>query len=320
MKLNNEGINIFKIYLQQVKSAALMENLKGDMFKASSKASRQELQPRTGKIQKEQDLVDHVKALMKVGVVMDLSKDIIRGTAKSNTSQYSDYNISQRRHDALQENWSTMLFRGHKVLDPFSKTGDSKAVGDKVYWAKSPQTALLYSTMNSQWGTSGQQYTNILQKAFGQQANSGNQTQYKIGYFSIAKPKHPDQLHWYNNFGVEDKQAGYNMQGWENRKQNLQQNFPVRDVTSKDIPYQKQFEFNPEYANYIRKYGQLTYPHSSNKVVSDAETALSQSEVAGVRTYIVFNLDYGSYKLIPIAKIKQLDPELYSVLMKDSLQ
>lgn len=319
MQLNNESVDIFEIYLQQIKSVALMENLKGDMFKAPSRVSGQKLQPNAKKIQNEQDLVDHVKDLMKAGVVMDLSKDIIRGTAKSNTSQYQDYNISQRRHDALQENWSTMLFRGHKTLDPFSKTGDSKAVGDKVYWAKSPQTALIYSTMSSQWGTSGQQYTNILQKAFGQQSNSGNQTQYQIGYFSIAKPKHPDQLQWYNNFGVEDKQAGYNKQSWENRKQNLQQNFPVRDVASKDISYQKQFEFNPEYANYIHKYAQQSYPHSSNKVVDDAETALSQSEVTGVRTYILFNLNYGSYKLIPIAKIKQLDAELYNILTKDSL-
>jgi len=113
------------------------------------------------------------------------------------------YALIQRKDEELEEQWSTMLFRGHKVLDPFSKTGDSKAKGDLVYWAKSPGTAAIYSRNISDWGTEGQQYLNILQR--NSEGRGDSQIKYNWGYITIAQPKDSSKLRWYNNFGVEDE-------------------------------------------------------------------------------------------------------------------
>lgn len=304
-------------FLQQ-----LNENLRGDLFKpVASRTNRQNINTNVDQINNMQELAERIKAFFKSGVVMDLNKAIKRGNVKSDNPNYKDYDVSQNRKSALEENWSTMLFRGHKNINPFSKTGDSKAEGDKIYWAKSPETALIYSQNQSSWGTSGQQYVNIIQKAFNpENIRHAGQTNLKIGYFSIAKPKNPNTLIWYNNFGVEDKKQGFNKQDWESRRDYVNTKFPIKNLNNDEINYSDQFnKFDPQYAEFIKKGYSPYRRYEGAKVSSHPETVLSPNEVTNVRTFIVYDNANSNFFLIPIQKIKQYDPVLYSVLEKDSL-
>jgi hypothetical protein len=321
----------------------LLENLKGDMF--TKPTYRKEVsQNLNTPIQNLEELKSRVLRLLPKSVKLDLNKKIVRGTVNDPTS-HDSYELQQSRREALRENWTTMLFRGHKVPNPFSKTGDSKASGDKVYWGKDPRTALLYATTNSSWGTTGQQYVNIIQKAVANSAikDGGTQIKYNFGYFSIAQPKHPEKLKWYKNFGVEDeekakREAIKNMKD-KHMKENPHKTFnglPADYKLQNTYGYDKnewdtnknrisgilqnktgdQFQYNTSAANFKKHKSQLGVPYSGADVLSsDAETALSFNEITKLRTYLIFNETH----MLSLSTIKQLDPILYQVLINDSL-
>lgn len=232
--------------------------------------------------------------------------------------------VSMESANQDTESWSTRLFRGHKSMNPFSKLGDSKADGDKVYWAKYPQTALIYATNKSSWGTSGQQYVNIAQKAV-ENTSTGDeiQTKYSLGYISVAEPKNPESLKWYQNFGYEDEknyrrgereefakknpnklfngissiEYGFNKDQWKKRQQQQ------KDIIQKNL-------------DDVQK-GKINYviDDKPNVLGNNPETVLSKYDVSKVRTYLIYN----NSRMISLEKIKKYDPILYSVLLWDRI-
>lgn len=98
----------------------------------------------------------------------------------------------------LNAEYSSVLFRGHKTLNPFLKTSDSKLEGDVVYWAKQPHNALTFAVPTSVGGTSGRFFSNSINKAFGAE---------HAGYVSIAIPKNTDDIVWRGNFGIENQSS-----------------------------------------------------------------------------------------------------------------
>lgn len=315
----------------------LLENLRGDLFqKSTRKFSKERIE---SPINTTQELLQRVHRLIPLAVNIDLNKYIDRGTVNSTDPNYGNYNLTQTRRASLQENWTTMLFRGHKVPNPFSRTGDSKAQGDRVYWAKDPNTALLYALNKSSWGTTGQQYTNVLQNA-SKGYGDNVQTKYAYGYMSIAQPKYPERLKWYKNFGVEDEERDRLNAVTKAKQEHLKQNpnklftgLPAnykpmntygftKDEWSKEDQRQKQLktntpnEFNKNKADWMKSNVQAGVPYEGgSQVVQDAETALSPQEITKMRTYLVLN----ERSMISVDNIKKYDPALYNVLIKDSL-
>jgi hypothetical protein len=315
----------------------LLENLKGDLFQKSTREFSNERMD--SPITNNQELLQRVSLLTPLAVKIDLKKYVNRGTVNSTDSNYGNYNLTQTRRAALEENWTTMLFRGHKVPNPFSKTGDSKAQGDRVYWAKNPDTALLYALNKSSWGTTGQQYTNVLQKA-SKGYGDNLQTKYAYGYISIAQPKYPERLKWYKNFGVEDEEKQRLDAVAKAKQEHLKQNpnklftgLPpnykpnniygfTKDEWSKEDQRQKQFnktdsnEFDRSKADWMKTNAQIGVPYEGGSKVANApETALSPQEVIKVRTYLIID----EFLMISLNNIKKYDPVLYDVLLKDSL-
>jgi hypothetical protein len=225
--------------------------------------------------------------------------------------------ITMQNSEAQTESWSTRLFRGHKNIDPFSKTGDSKAQGQGVFWAKDLKTALLYSTAASSWGTSGQQYVNIAQQAFaGDAAGDALQVKYKLGYISIAQPKQPEKLKWYKNFGYEDdlkqRQDVASVEREKFYKQNPNKLFPGLPDDYKFVNKYKytQDEYNREHQR------QSSFAGNDPKILQgQGETVLSRDQVNKVRTYLI----YDGAHMISIETIKQYDPMLFNVLLKDKI-
>jgi hypothetical protein len=316
----------------------LTENLKGDLFQKQKRKFPDK--PSNSSITNNQELIQRVYNLFPLAVRIDLDKPINRGTVKSTEPKYNDYNLSQDRSNALAENWSTMLFRGHKVLNPFSKTGDSKAKGNAVYWAKDPHNALIYALNQSSWGTSGQQYSNVIQRASQDLAKGDSaQKQYAFGYITIAQPKYPEKLKWYKNFGVEDEEQQYQQAVKAAREKHEKENphklftgLPpnykhqntygmTKDQWGKESERQKAFitsdpqKFDKEKAEWKTKYAQQGVPYEGSKVIPQAEAALSPDQVSKVRTYLVFNKN----SMISVENIKKHDPILYNVLLNDSL-
>lgn len=243
--------------------------------------------------------------------IVDLSQ------VKNRIMRLMPLSITVQSSEAQTESWSTRLFRGHKNADPFSKTGDSKAQQHGVYWAKDLNTALLYSTNASSWGTSGQQYVNIAQQAFaGDTMGDAIQTKYKLGYLSIAQPKQPEKLEWYKNFGYEDdlkqRQDAAIAEREKFAKQNPYKLFPGMP---NDYKYQNKYKYNQDDFNREHQRQSSFAGHTPNIFQRQGETVLSKNEVNKVRTYLI----YDKAHMISIEKIKQYDPILFNVLLKDRI-
>ena len=225
--------------------------------------------------------------------------------------------ITVQKSEAQTESWSTRLFRGHKNIDPFSKTGDSKAQQHGVYWAKDLNTALLYSTAASSWGTSGQQYVNIAQQAFASDAAGDEiQTRYKLGYISIAQPKQPEELEWYKNFGYEDdlkqRQDVAKAEREKFYKQNPNKLFPG---LPNDYKFMNKYKYNQDEFNREHQ-RQSSFAGNEPKILQgQGETVLLRDQVNKVRTYLI----YDKAHMISIETIKQYDPMLFNVLLKDRI-
>lgn len=275
----------------------VFENLRGnEVFRKSQQ--RPELNILNTPIQNETELLQRLNRLYSKAININLDK------------MSSD------------ETWTTMLFRGHKVLNPFSKTGDSKAVGDKVYWSKNPDTALIYALNQSSWGTSGQQYANIIQRATADSSKTtGVQTQYAYGYLTVAQPKNPQNLKWYRNFGVEDEERERQEAIRDAKQKHIEKN-PNKLFTGLPADYKPRnvYGYNKDQldtehqrqSDLYKKYGETKTPKALG---NNPETALSPNEVQKVRTYLVLNKNY----MLSTETIQKYDPVLYNVLLKDSL-
>jgi hypothetical protein len=301
----------------------IFENLRSnEVFKKQKRLSRQIPTVSNTPIQTSEELVNRIRVLLAKGSILDTTK------------LTSD------------EVWSTMLFRGHKTLDPFSKTGDSKAVGDKVYWAKNPSNALIYSLFKSSWGTSGQQYINVIQRALAETGdagfNDGTQTNFQFGYLTIAQPKNPEALKWYVNFGVENEERERQEAIRDARQKHMEQN-PNKLFTglSKNIKnrgytpdelrkeHQRQIELNKrneetakanvdagKSASWVLDKYKNFEPNVFNR---QAETVLSKNDVQKIRTYLIWSSSQYKYYILPIETIKKYDPMLYRVLAFDRI-
>ena len=113
-------------------------------------------------------------------------------------------NILDFEKKAAVEN-TTALFRGHKTLNPFIKSQDTKSPGNTVFWAKQPNNALTFSVPTNTGGTAGRFYSNSINKIFHPKP---------AGYISIAIPKNQN-IEWRGNMGIEQgnniqtKQTGF---------------------------------------------------------------------------------------------------------------
>lgn len=279
----------------------VFENLRGnEVFRKDRRSLRTIPNISNTPIQTSEELINRIGALLNKSVILDINK------------------LSS------DETWSTMLFRGHKVLNPFSKSGDSKAVGDKVYWAKNPNTALIYALNKSSWGTSGQQYINVIQRALKETGNTnfddGSQQTFEFGYLTIAQPKNPQNLKWYKNFGVEDEEKE-RQQAVNAAKQKHQQQNPhllftgLKDYKPLNVYGYKKNELEQEHQrqkNLSKKYNE---PENIKALGSNPETALSSNEIQKVRTYLIWNKKY----MLSTETIRKYDPVLYNVLSRDKI-
>ena len=109
--------------------------------------------------------------------------------------------------DSLPKDGS-LVYRGHKNPDPFSKGEDSKAIGNSVYFSSNPEYAYsVYSVGHNPSSTQvGQRGFNSLQSRVQEPKEN---TKFKIGYFTTATPKNPDNIMWYLNFVYEDGKKGF---------------------------------------------------------------------------------------------------------------
>jgi hypothetical protein len=204
---------------------------------------------------------------------------------------------------------------------------------------------LIYSLSQSSWGTSGQQFTNVIQRALaetGERFNSGGQVRFEFGYLTIAQPKNPEALKWYPNFGIENDESERKEALQKAREEHMAQN-PNKAFTglSKNIKsrgytpdklrkeHQRQSEVykgreerdkaevdagkSPSYI--LDKYKNLE-PNVFNR---QAETVLSKNDVQKIRTYLIWSSSEYKYYILPVETIKKYDPMLYRVLAFDRL-
>jgi hypothetical protein len=229
--------------------------------------------------------------------------------------------------DKETETWSTRLFRGHKSINPFSKLGDSKAEGDKVYWAKYARTALTYSANSNSWGTSGQQFVNIAMKAgeaAGESMPTACGTEFRIGYLSVAEPKYPKSLKWYKNFGYETEKYNKRKTAAEEREK-LEKENPGKLYTGISSPYYRSEGLTKD--EWEKEQQQLDDRwHTPEKkgirspvLFHNPETALSKYDVTKVRTYLIYEQNREELLILSLEKIKKYDPILYQVLLWDRI-
>jgi hypothetical protein len=111
---------------------------------------------------------------------------------------------------------------------------------------------------------------------------------YSVGYLSIAYPKYPKALRWYEDFGVEKE-----------KKEAIRH----RQQTGQGIDYDK----------HVGTEEQPSYRMNDSTGYHRAETALGPNEVIKLRTFIVMVGDKG-WQLLNIDQVKKNDPELFKVL------
>ena len=96
----------------------------------------------------------------------------------------------------------SIMYRGHKHLDPWSFSSDAKAdPKDGVYWSNNLEYVFnVYSKQQSNGSSQiGQRGSTELQK----------KTNKIVGYVTIGTPKDADSIRWYLNFGYEDKKEPF---------------------------------------------------------------------------------------------------------------
>lgn len=180
---------------------------------------------------------------------------------------------------------STMVFRGHKTINPFFKDSDTKSPRDTVFWAKQPQNALAFALVSNTGGTKGRAFKNLLNSVYENRA----------GFLSIAYAKYPQSLVWYKDFGVEKE---------------IKDAERYRSVHGKGLDYSK-YEGTNEYPSYRMD---RNNPEGSPKQFHRAETALSPHEVTKLKTFVWKGDPSSGISLLNVEKIKEKDPELYRVL------
>jgi len=207
------------------------------------------------------------------------------------TDLFRKYGFSTKNLNELSEKLSTdstpVLFRGHKTINPFQKDTDTKSPGNTVYWAKQPKNALTFSEVTNTGGTKGRSYQTLLHQIYGN---------YSVGYLSIAYPKYPQAIKWYDDFGVEREK---------------QDAIKHRQQTGKGIDYDNHN-------------GTLEYPSyrmNDKTGYERAETVLGPDEVIKLKTYVILiGSNRSSVDLLNLNTIKQKDPELYKVLLWNRLE
>jgi len=257
--------------------------------------------------------------------------------AKRINSMFHRYGFSVKNYALLmhllqKDTSSQILFRGHKTIDPFIKDIDTKSPRDTVYWAKDPENARIFAQSTSTGGTRGRSFQTILHKIFGN---------YDVGYMSIAYPKYPNSVIWYDDFGVETEidfnneyrqktGKGFNHDAdKDNIEKQARAGVGVRHYNSQRIKDSNRhakgdsssWGYNrggPDEDNYS---GQ-----SKLDTFKKTETVLAPHEVTKLKTYIIkiggFQRNpenYQGYYLLNLDTVKQKDPELYRVLLWDRL-
>ena len=172
------------------------------------------------------------------------------------------YGFSLRKgFDSLPKDGS-LVYRGHKDPNPFSKGTDAKATGDLVYFSSNPEYVYnVYSVnINSSSEQVGQRGFNNLQS----RVQSPNpQLKFNLGYFTVATPKNADTIKWYHNFGYEDKKKGFTR-----LEENLQEHSYAECVEPKES-FSK-IRTYLIYENYMISFNMLkkVQPDLYNKVMS----------------------------------------------------
>lgn len=202
---------------------------------------------------------------------------------------FKKYGFYTKNLNELSEKLGTdsvpVLFRGHKTINPFQKDTDTKSPGDTVYWAKQPKNAITFAKVTDTGGTRGRSFQTILHQVYGN---------YYAGYLSIAYPKYPQAIKWYQDFGAE------------NEKRDA---IKHRQQTGKGIDYDTH-QGSGDYPSY-RMNDKTGYER--------AETVLGPNEVTKLKTFIVLIND-GNWELLNLNTVKQKDPELYKVLLWNRLE
>lgn len=102
----------------------------------------------------------------------------------------------------------SLVYRGHKNIDPFTRGEDAKAEEGKVYFSSNANYA--YSVYSVNYNTQSSQ---IGQKGFSSLQSLVSEPRpdisFDVGFFTVATPKDPDNIKWYYNFGYEDKQPSF---------------------------------------------------------------------------------------------------------------
>jgi len=172
----------------------------------------------------------------------------------------------------------TYLYRGHRTMDPFSKSPEDKAGAGLLYFSNKASYALGYavyynpgSEQVGQAGLNNLQWLLIDHPRF---KNSG------VGFFTVAKAKNPDNVKFYSNFGHEDS--------LKNKSNNY-------FITKKDFKNQK-----------------VDNIYINNVDTRDMETVLKQNDLASVRTYLAVRQGQ-IVSLISLKKLQQVEPELFEL-------
>lgn len=184
----------------------------------------------------------------------------------------------------------SLVYRGHKHLDPFSKGDDAKAKGEAVYFAADPKYAysvysIGYNSGSRQIGQSG---FSSLQSAFSDPNDAARTHSFKVGFFTIATPKNPDEIKWYSDFGYEDGKEG-----------KTRDEFPDFENPG-----------NPEHGWHVH-----------------LECVEPRSSFSRIRTYLSYErARFGAYdnkgydtSFISFEKLKKVSPDMYSRLMNSRI-
>lgn len=138
------------------------------------------------------------------GIVDDIRNDI--NSHLENVMKYYGFTLKEGFNSLPTD--GSLVYRGHKDPDPFSKGEDAKAKDNKIYFAANPKYAYkTYSIgFNPNSTQIGQKGFSSLQSRVQEPKSNAN---FKIGYFTVATPKNADDILWYLNFGYEDNQKGF---------------------------------------------------------------------------------------------------------------
>tara|TARA_R110000868_G_scaffold54509_11_gene170372 strand:+ start:20539 stop:21333 length:795 start_codon:yes stop_codon:yes gene_type:complete len=170
----------------------------------------------------------------------------------------------------------SLVYRGHKDPNPFSKGTDAKATGDLVYFSSNPEYIYnVYSAgINSSSDQIGQRGFNSLQSKV--QSPNPN-LKFKLGYFTIATPKNANNIKWYTNFGYENKKEGFTR-----LEKNLQENRDAECVEPKEsfskirtyliyedymISFDRLKKVQPDLYNKVMSSHVIDYANQWNRVV-----------------------------------------------------